>query len=103
MAGPNHLAVTFDDGATGSVDFTGVIAEGGVFSALADPDFFALAAVHPRLRTVVWPNGADICPDVLYTMATVPPAFKEANASDSAMPGPPARRIDAPSPAATSP
>ena len=38
----------------------------GVFEPLLDPAFFAQVRVDPVLCTVVWPNGADLCPDVLY-------------------------------------
>jgi len=39
----------------------------GVFEPLLDPAFFAQVQMDPLLGTVVWPNGADLCPDVLYT------------------------------------
>lgn len=41
------------------LDFT------GVFEALRDPELFARVRVNPEIRTIVWPNGADLCPDVL--------------------------------------
>lgn len=40
--------------------------EGPVFEPLKDPAFFRLVRVDPDAGTVVWPNGTDICPDVLY-------------------------------------
>ena len=41
-----------------------------------DPAFFDLVKVDDELGTVVWPNGADIDPDVLYYDLT--PAWMEA-------------------------
>jgi len=31
--------------------------------------FFPLVAVDPKRGTIVWPNGADLAPDVLYARA----------------------------------
>jgi hypothetical protein len=31
-----------------------------------DPDLFRQVAVDPELGTIVWPNGADMDPDVLH-------------------------------------
>ncbi|HUO69479.1 MAG TPA: hypothetical protein VMU39_01780 [Solirubrobacteraceae bacterium] len=33
---------------------------------LKDPGYFRQIRVEPELRTVVWPNGFDLDPDVLY-------------------------------------
>src|SRR5574341_520275 len=38
----------------------------GVFEALRDRKFFEQVRVNPEIGTIVWPNGADFCPDVLY-------------------------------------
>lgn len=38
---------------------------GPMDAPLKDPAFFAQARVDPALETVVWPNGYDICPDIL--------------------------------------
>lgn len=58
------------DASVGVVDLTPWI-EGrtGVFAALRDPAFFAQVSVDPEAGTVVWPNGADLDPDVLYETA----------------------------------
>jgi hypothetical protein len=42
----------------------------GVFEPLRDPREFARVRVHPELGTLVWPSGADLCPDVIYAEST---------------------------------
>lgn len=42
----------------------------GVFEPLRDAAFFAKATVHPELRTVYWPNAADLDSEVLYARVT---------------------------------
>jgi hypothetical protein len=42
----------------------------GVFAPLLQDDYFRQVTVNTELGTVVWPNGADLCPDVLYSQAT---------------------------------
>jgi len=39
------------------------------FIPLKDPDFFSQVRVDPEAGTVVWPNGVDLDPDVLYHQA----------------------------------
>lgn len=36
-----------------------------VFEPLRDPEFLAQVRVNAEIGTTVWPNGADLCPDVL--------------------------------------
>ncbi len=45
----------------------------GVFTALMDDSFFRQVRVDRELGTIVWPNGADVCPDVLYSFASGKP------------------------------
>ncbi|HQX16624.1 MAG TPA: DUF2442 domain-containing protein [Anaerolineales bacterium] len=65
-----HLYLEFEDGAKGEVDIRGLIKFKGVFEALKDEDFFAQVNVNPEWGTIFWPNGADLDPDVLYSMVT---------------------------------
>jgi hypothetical protein len=69
-----RLELTFSDGARGEIDFRDRIVErGGVFAPLEDVDFFRRVAVDSEAGTLVWPNGVDFCPDVLYSEATGSP------------------------------
>lgn len=66
-----RLSLTFSDGMTGTVALDGIVGEyDGVFADLLDEQFFSQVQIDPELGTVVWPNGADLCPDVLYAHAT---------------------------------
>lgn len=40
----------------------------GVFEAIKDRDFFAKVTVDQEIGTIVWPNGVDYAPDVLYQL-----------------------------------
>lgn len=66
--GGHRLRLTFADGLTGDVDladrFDGPL--GPMFEPLREVAYFALVVVDEELATVVWPNGADLAPDVLH-------------------------------------
>ncbi len=64
--GGHRLFLRFDDGTEGIVDLASVVRFEGVFAALRDPAYVAQVTVNRELGTVVWPNGADLCPDVLH-------------------------------------
>ena len=67
---PFQVALAFTDGTRGTVDLTPWIdGKRGVFAALQDPAFFAQVRVDAEAGTIVWPNGADLDPDVLYEAA----------------------------------
>jgi len=68
-----RLFVKFDDGTEGTIDITTVTRFDGMFAALRDQAIFARVRVDPELGTVVWPTGADLCPDVLYSRLTGAP------------------------------
>lgn len=69
--GDHRLELTFTDGTTGELDFRQrIVGRGGVFRQLEDVEFFRQVQVDPEAGTVVWPNGVDFCPDVLYSLAT---------------------------------
>jgi hypothetical protein len=62
-----------------------LIGTGGVMAPLADPEFFRQVSVDEEAGTIHWPNGVDLCPDVLYSRATgIPIPFAEADRSTAA-------------------
>jgi hypothetical protein len=69
------LHLQFEDGIEGVVDLASNLSFRGVFEPLRDPACFARARVDPQLGTMVWPNGADLDPDVLYGRITGTPVL----------------------------
>jgi hypothetical protein len=63
--GGYRLRVGFSDGSSREVDLESEL-WGPVFEPLRDPALFRQVAVDDELGTVVWPNGADLDPDVLH-------------------------------------
>ena len=66
-----RLAVTFQDGTNGIVDFSSVLTarECGIFAALKDKACFDQARLE--LGVVTWPNGADMDPDWMHEQVRV--------------------------------
>jgi hypothetical protein len=65
------LQLEFTDGTAGALDFRSRLAgRRGVFQPLQSVDFFKQVAVDPEAGTIVWPNGVDFCPNVLYAEIT---------------------------------
>jgi Protein of unknown function (DUF2442) len=54
----------FSDGVEGEIDLSGDLV-GPIFEPLQDIDEFRRFVLHPELRTLVWPNGADFAPEFL--------------------------------------
>jgi hypothetical protein len=71
--GNHRIFLRFEDGAAGEIDLAPLLQFTGVFEPLRDPQFFALVRVNPDIGTIVWPNGADLCPDVLHHYLTGQP------------------------------
>jgi len=72
--GDYRLELGFTDGVRKDVDFRDrIVGRGGVFRPLADIEFFRQVRLEPDAGTIVWPNGVDLCPDVLYSLATGKP------------------------------
>jgi Protein of unknown function (DUF2442) len=55
----------FSDGSTRDVDLETEL-WGPVFEPLRDPAVFGRVNVDHELGTIVWPNGAEMDPDVLH-------------------------------------
>ena len=73
ITGPYQLRLTFEDGVSGEVDVARLVAFKSVFAPFADPEQFRTVRVSADAGTVVWPNGADLDPDVLYAEVTGEP------------------------------
>ena len=64
-----RVRLGFTDGSSGEVDLAPHL-RGPIFEPLlADRDLFRSVRVDPECETIVWPNGADMDPDVLYDLA----------------------------------
>ena len=61
-----RLWLRFEDDTEGEIDFSGRPWR-GVFTPLESPDFFSQVKVDTQLGTIVWPNGADVAPETLYS------------------------------------
>jgi hypothetical protein len=70
VLGHYRLRLTFADGLIGDVDLSYLRVREGVFGALQDPAFFRQVTVDAELGTIMWPNGADLAPEVLYERAS---------------------------------
>ena len=69
--GDFRVALQFRDGSAGVVDLRAeIVGQPGLFRQLSDPDYFAGVALDEEAGTIVWPNGVDLDPDVLYHLAT---------------------------------
>ena len=65
-----EVLLHFVDGSSGTVDLAPwIVGRRGVFGALHDVSVFRGVTVDPEAGTLVWPNGADLDPDVLYQAA----------------------------------
>ncbi len=64
------VELTFADGSIGRVDLAPVIeGKDGEFELLNDPEVFGKVRVDHESGTIVFPNGVDLDPDVLYEKA----------------------------------
>ena len=68
--GDYRIWLRFDDGAEGEIDLAGELT-GPVFQPLRNLPEFRQFRLHPELRTLVWPNGADFAPEFLRDKMTL--------------------------------
>ncbi len=59
------VRITFDDESEQVIDFEPILL-GPLFGQLRDLEFFHRVELDLDLGTLVWPNGADIAPNVLH-------------------------------------
>ncbi|NNJ84273.1 MAG: DUF2442 domain-containing protein [Gammaproteobacteria bacterium] len=67
--GGYRIAITFDDGKRGVVDFSEYLPKGGVFDHFKDMDFFKDFRVNDELGTLAWQEDIDVAPEKLYAKA----------------------------------
>lgn len=60
------MRLRFCDGVVRDVEYVPQDDAGSLVRPLRDPAYFAQVAVDHEARTVVWPNGLDLAPDVLH-------------------------------------
>lgn len=60
------MRLLFDDGVVRDVEYVPGEASGSMVAPLDDPTYFAQVHVDSEARTVVWPNGLDLAPEVLH-------------------------------------
>ena len=61
------LRIEFSDGAVKDVDLGELLARGGVFAEIRDDrQAFEQVRVNAESRTIEWPGGLDLDPEVLY-------------------------------------
>jgi len=71
--GDYRIALTFDNGKKGVVDFSEYLLKGGVFDRFKDIDFFKDFSVNDELGTLTWRDDVDVAPEKLYSKATGAP------------------------------
>lgn len=74
-----RLLLFFRNGEQGEIDLRErIVGRGGIFHELENLEYFKQVEVDPEVGTIVWPNGVDLDPDVLYssTMGVPLPQFK---------------------------
>ncbi len=63
-----RVSLRFTDATSGVVDLSHLVGR-RPFEAWRDEAFFRLVRVDPKTRTICWPGGIDLDPDVLYARA----------------------------------
>jgi len=63
------VRVLFEDGVGAEINLSYLVDYGGVFEPLSDPQYFRQLRADPEAGTIVWPDGADVAPETLYSHA----------------------------------
>jgi hypothetical protein len=63
---PHVMRLLFDDGVVRDLQYVPGEVRGSLLLPLDDPAYFAQVSVDNDARTVVWPNGLDLAPEVLH-------------------------------------
>jgi len=65
IVAPYTLRVEFDDYTVQQIDFRPILM-GELYGPLRDLTLFKQVQIDPKVRTLVWPNGADFDPATLH-------------------------------------
>ncbi|MEK7264436.1 MAG: DUF2442 domain-containing protein [Bacteroidota bacterium] len=65
VIGPYQLEIQFHDKQKKIIDLFPVLA-GEMYAPLRDINYFNQVTIDKEVQTIVWPNGADFDPTVLY-------------------------------------
>lgn len=65
-----QLYLKFEDDRDGIIDLKEIIKFVGIFEPLKELAFFKTVKINPDWGTIYWENGADLDPDVLYSIIT---------------------------------
>lgn len=68
--GDYRIELKFEDGVSGTIDFTKYTKMGGVFENMKNMEYFRSFKVNPDIGTITWPDDVDIAPDTLYVEVT---------------------------------
>ena len=60
-----HLALSYDDGTTGTVDLSN-LAHKGIFEQWEQNNLFNKVYIDSETQTIAWNEDLDVCPDSLY-------------------------------------
>ncbi|MBI4667505.1 MAG: DUF2442 domain-containing protein [Nitrospinae bacterium] len=69
----HRLFVRFEDGAEGEIDVSALVSFSGVFAPLSEKTGFDKVRVNSELGSIEWECGADLDPDVVYSVITGQP------------------------------
>ena len=70
ISGPFTLSIQFSDQKIQKIDFSPIL-RGEVFGPLRKLEFFKMVRLDSEAKTLVWPNGADFDPALLYSWEEV--------------------------------
>ncbi len=65
-----QLYLKFEDNKEGVIDVSDIIEFAGIFTPLKELDYFPTVKLNSEWGTIYWDNGADLDPDVLYSIIT---------------------------------
>ncbi len=68
--GEYNIELTFEDGATGTVDFSKFLDKVGLFEKFRDIEFFKNFQINREVGVLTWADEVDIAPETLYAEAT---------------------------------